>query len=303
MDDRADNKNLRKRKHTPYDRLTHPQSQLAWRQQQDIPLRFPRAGWEQLKEVLLNIASPELRLRKYKDRDEIVICFPIQKDQLPETIRRVSKNNLTSLEKAFDECLWFVVKGETKSLGSQLRTISQKLYYRAWIHLMWVRYQDRFHPTVDKWLAGQFEKFSRDLELEAAKEGRRRTTKRDLKSLRDRYEILLAQCTRLHGEVETVIKNLKKGQEGSEVVIGALWKKIYGMRGGSNILEGNVFDEIPYGKPREKVRLHNPNLWKPAHLATALLARECWVEYETIEKKLRKARKRTAVGKRSRGTK
>lgn len=267
--------------------------QQEWREKLGVPMRFPRSIEVELRNWLVNeCPPPRLSLRDKHRVVQIVMTFPAPPPQIAKTSKPLPSGLGINLADMFQEALWEAPANGEGTIWSQLVTVGDAAYAQTWKNVLQVLYCDQFHhPKFDEEFVKIFEGWKASPKRP---KGRRRGSEEDNWLIR-RFKVLVAECRNLHNVVRAAIE-----QEKSKAVTEArvlksvrerLWKQVSRMRGGSYILGGEAFADIPYGRQDVAASCENPETWQPKHLATALLALERRQEYNTIEKRIRRARK------------
>jgi hypothetical protein len=262
-----------------------PELQEAWRKELNIPVRSPRTGYEDIRQILIDLQLPRVFLREHSKTTDIVIRLECSSKQLSPVPQKAYFGNGITLPMVFDQVLSKVASKGRSRFSSELSTLGYKAYCQTWIRLFEILYLNQFHPAVnsDLWLT----EFKNVLKR---KRGRRR--QEDARSFMKRFKFFFEHCEKLRDSIAIVVRRSPTRTSVTDAiglkVKQSLWKEIAKIPGGVSILGGEAFLDIPYATKTKSPAIDNLESWKSRQLAIALLAIESGLNYQTVEKRVAK---------------
>jgi hypothetical protein len=264
-----------------------------WHAEFGLHVRFSRFPVDGIKKCLRNITEPEVFLRELPEHVEIVIKLPRPSDIFPDEIRQGLEQSGITLPRVFEANLWQKLSAGKSSIWAELAGPAVESYRQLWLAFFNMATEGQVHPIQ---VQGR-----RRLETEIASEGRIKQKrgrpsgiKAELASIERRYRELLPTCVLIHDAAEAAvssatsrIKNLPIPQI-RRIIFERTRRSVHGLPFVNRIFGGDAFSETSYGSKHAK--LHDPQSWKPHHLAISLLTFERLQAHETLEKKLRRQR-------------
>lgn len=251
-----------------------------------MPLRSPRAGYEEVVQAVIAAWPPTVFMREHLKTTDIVVRVNYSSRQLTPAHRRMYFGNFMPLERVFDDALSIAAAAKESTIRWKLAAEAYHAYKLTWLRLFRSLYLDQFDPGINppEWLSKVEKVFSS-----------RRRPGRIKKYDDNRLKVLVDHCERLHRKISEHQAKKSIETEGDHLhILRSFWKKILKIPGGVSILGGEAFLKIPYGQQVKPANLEDPTTWKPRQLGIALLALERKQSYHTIERKfpLRKKPKR-----------
>jgi hypothetical protein len=269
-----------------------PAAQEAWRKELNIPVRFPRDDFEDVKQMLIDLPLPKVLIRENAKTTDVVIRLGCSSRQLSRVHKRIYFGNGITFPMVFDQVLAKTTNKGRSRLGSELSRLGYDAYRQAWIQLFEILYLNQFHPSAnpDSWL----EKFK-----SALKRNPGRHKQEGEESFKKRFAFFLKHCEKLRCSIEPILRRSGTDQTATATttptpppnaiekqIKQSLWKEITKIPRGVSILGGEAFEEIPYSTENKHPKIENLKSWTSRQLAIALLAIESGLNYQTVGKKV-----------------